>query len=284
MQSTEYVYVCSPDFRRYLDLSLRSLFFSGTLVESVVIYVVAERKVIWNYDDPRITVKVVKSIGSVGDWGSYWGTNKVHLCSSSADRVVFLDTDTIILGPIDQLWKGRNEDLLARLGVRTYTKYYNAEKWRAGLTSAGAGDYPLYSPGFMVFQNGSHRRLRDTWPKVIEQILSRSIPAIPPNRFAELYAFSIAASLEKLSHYAMEERGHRYAMLGESPDDAVVYHLGTPQFYRHYLPLEKKIGLDRQKNLPVPRPAFTEFHAQYTRTKHRLKTKFKENRDASLDY
>jgi len=53
---------------------------------------------------------------------------------------------------------------------------------------------------------------------------------LPANRFAEMYAFSIAASLEQLTHFSMPDSGHRYAFLGEPWEDATVYHLGTPRF------------------------------------------------------
>ena len=275
-QTTEYVFVCSANFWRYLFFSLRSLFASGSKVERVVVYVEGEGSERWKIRDPRVSIRRVPDIGN-----GYWGANKIHLCDSPADRLVYLDTDVAILRPIDQLWEGCDEDLIARIADVHYTKYWYPEKWKAALTAAGADDYPFYSPGFMIFQNGSHRRLGETWLRVTQDILANKLP-LPANRLAEMYAFSIAASLEHLSHSAMADYGHRYAMIGETHDDAVVHHLGTPAFYRHFLPIERERGWHRRRDLLVPRPRFARLHALHSRVRHRVKTYLHGHRDKRL--
>lgn len=281
---TEIVYVISPDFWRYLFLSLRTLLTSGTHLEQVRIYLVADSDPGWSIDDDRITVELVPDISARGEWGSYWGNNKIHLCKSEADRVIYLDTDVMVQRPLHLVYEETQADLVARYGVSTYMdRYYDPDRWASVLEAAGTTFYPKYSPGFMVFQNGAHRRIEKTWHKVIEKILNGELP-LPVNKHAELYAFSIAASIENLSHHPMKERDHRYAMIGEGHEDAVVYHLGTPGFYRHYLPIEEEIGLDSRTDLPVPRPRFTEVHDFYTRVRHRLKHKILGPRDTRLEY
>lgn len=282
--STEIVYVCSPDYWRYLFLSLRTLLTSGTNIECVRIFVVSDSDPGWSFDDDRIVVEPVPDIGAQGEWGYYWGNNKLHLCRSKADRVIYLDTDVMVFRPIEIVYKGIDKDISARYGVGTYMEeYFDEDNWRKVLKKAGASRYPHYSPGFIIFNNNSHKKIESTWHSVIEKILEDKLH-LPINKHAEMYAFSIAASIEGLSHNPMEEWHHRYAMLGESHEDAVVYHLGTPGFYRHYLPIEQEMGLKERTDLPVPRPPFTAVHNWYTRIRHRLKSKILGKRDTRLEY
>jgi hypothetical protein len=267
-------------------LSLRTLLFSNPDIERVRVYVVADKTPQWRIDDGRVTVEAVPDIGARGPWGYYWGNNKIHLCRSDADRVIYLDTDVMVLKPLQLTYEGKSEDLIARYGVETYMgRYWTVENWRRVLQAAGSrDDYPFYSPGFMVFQNGAHKRVEETWHAIIEMILSGQLP-LPANKHAEMYAFSIAAAAENLTHSPMEVWHHRYAMIGESWHDAVVYHLGTPGFYRHYLPVEKELKLADRSDIIVPRPYLTSAHAVYTRVRHRLKRKLSSRpREASLEY
>lgn len=278
---TEYVFVCSANYWRYLFLSLRSLFASNRETGYVVVYMTGEafrvKKIQDRIRDARVNVRHVRDIGD-----SYWMANKIHLCESSADRVVYLDADVAVLQPLEQIWSGHEEDLIARPADITYTKKWYPEKWKAAIEAAGAGEYPFYSPGFMVFQNRSHRRLGQTWLRLTKAILNGELP-LPANRFAEMYAFSIAASMEGLTHRAMPDHAHRYAFLGEKPDDAIVHHLGTPGFYRHYLPIERARGWRSCRDLPVPRPKFTPLHGLYARIRHRLRGRLIGPRANRLD-
>ena len=193
---TEIVYVCSPNFWRYLYLSLRTLLTSGTQVDHVKVYVVSDTEPDWPpIHDSRIDIELVEDIGARGEWGYYWGNNKIHLCKSDADRVIYLDTDVMVLKPLELTYSGQETDLIARYAVATYMKkYYDPEHWKQVLGKAGGRDYPFYSPGFMVFQNGAHRRIESAWHHVIERILREELP-LPVNKHAEMYAFSIAAGM-----------------------------------------------------------------------------------------
>jgi hypothetical protein len=277
---TEVVYVCSPDFWRYLFLSLRTLLASGTSFDQVTIYVTSNQMPSWRFGDPRIQVRLVPTLDT-----EYWGTNKCYLCHSTAKRVIYLDTDVMVLKPIDSLYKDSSAELIARYVVSYYMgRYWHPDKWKAILSSIGAPDYPKYSPGFMIFQNSSHLRLKDCWPDLIRQILDHKIPLNPPNRFAELDAFSMACAHQNLTHELMPDYGHRYAMIGESHHDAVVWHLGTPGFYRYYLPVEKATSLAARKDLGCHRPKGLAFEALRCRIAHRLRIKLNGSRDESLEY
>jgi hypothetical protein len=248
------------------------------------VYVVCGKHPGWNFDDPKIRVERVDSIGVTGEWGNYWGNNKLHLCNSSAGRVIYLDVDTMVLGNINQIYSTVDTDIIARYGVTTYmNKYYDRKRWYKTLESAGAEKYPKYSPGFVIFQNSAHKKIKKRWNDVILEILRGELP-VPVNKHAELYAFSIAASLCGLSHHPMLPKYHRYAMIGEGHKDAVVYHLGSPRFYEHYLRVERDNPQLQKRNLPAPRPSFLKIRDIYTRAKHRLESKLYGSRDSRIDY
>lgn len=278
---TEFVFVCSSSYWRYLFLSMRTLFASGTNVQRVAVYMTGTDSSICairnRIRDSRVSVRHVPDIGD-----GFWLINKVHLCESPASRVVYLDVDVAVLQPVDQLWQGHEADLIARYADITYTTRWYPDKWKKALEAAGAGPYPFFSPGFVIFQNQSHWRIRDSWIRLTKAILRQELP-LPANRFAEMYGMSLAASLEKLSYAPMENRAHGYAFLGEPPDNVIVYHLGTPGFYRHFLPLERQNGWHRRRDLPVPRPRCIWLHAAYARFRHRLRNYLLGPRAKRLD-
>ncbi len=258
---------------------MRTLYTSGTHFDSIRIYVTGDQYPGWKFSDPRVSIELVDNLNT-----AYWGTNKCHLCKSSAERVIYLDVDVMVLRPIDQIYEGINSDLIARYVVAYYMgKHYNEQAWKDILNNLDLPDYPKYSPGYMIFQNHSHKRLSESWPAFIDKILANKVKGNSPSRFAELDAFSMACSKEQLSHSLMPDHGHRYAMIGESHEDAVVYHLGTPGFYRFYLPIEKEISLRNRNDLPVKRPKFIQLDYLKQRIQHRLKQRIAGNRDLSTD-
>jgi len=267
-ESTAFVFVCSPNYWRYLFLALRSLLCTNDYLTQVIIYLVGnEKHSQWlrrRIRDSRVNVVAVPDIG-----GGYWHTNKTHFCDCPASRVVYLDVDVAVLGPIERLWIGHDEDLLARPADITYKPQWKQDKWEAALKVVGAASYPFYSPGFMILQNGAHRRIGHTWRRVTNRILNRELP-LPSNRFAEMYAFSIAASLERLTHYSLPEYAHRYAYDGEPHEGAVVWHLGMPGFFRYWLPLDRAKGWSGRSDILVPVPRFLRTYMIWRRLRHKF--------------
>ncbi len=267
--TTEFVFVCSPDYWRYLFLSMRSLLASNPAIDNIAVFVTGSaaqsRTLQARVRDQRVRFYPVPDIGA-----GHWCTNKIHVCRSSAHRVVFLDVDVAVLQPIEPLWQGREEDLIARLADVTYTKRWRADKWLAALAAAGAPPYPFYSNGFVIFQNGAHRRVAQRWLDTTRRILRGELP-LPANRFAEMYGLSIAASVENLTCSNMPEKAHGYAFMGEPSDGVTVHHFGTPMFYHHYFRLERVYGWHARQDLGVPRPKLLFVHALLARIRHRLR-------------
>lgn len=255
----EVVYVCSPDYWRQLFLSIRSLYASESTFDSVRIYVTDNKQPDWNFNDPRIKVLPVPDIG-----GGFWMLNKTYLCDSEYDTVVFLDVDTLVIGNIDEVYRDRDVDLIARCAPRVETDHYDEEKWERRIAAYNCPGYPYLSSGFMVFQNHSHERIKQRWIGVTKHILNGE----SPDWHANQDAFSIACCAEGLTLGLMEKRDHAYAMIGEPPENSVVYHLGTPNYYYYYFKAQPHLSVG-DNEAPVARPKFLLFQ----RLRNRLRRK-----------
>lgn len=273
----EVVYVCGPDYWRHLYLSLRTLYASNSQFDSVRIFVTSSNKPSWNFGDDRIKIETVNDIGK-----GYWYLNKTYLCNSEAETVIFLDTDTMVLRPIEEIYRSREEDIIARYAPGVYTQYWSSEEWKKKYKHFGCSEYPYLSCGFTVFQNGSHRKIRGSWIEIAERILKGEVDE-QTTRFAEQEAMSIASCIEGLSLGLMEPHHHAYAMNGEDHEGAYVYHLGTPNFYHYYLHVEKKVGL-KNKQLPIRRPRFLWLCHFANRAKKRLEKMKEGHRDTDVNW
>lgn len=267
---TEVVYVCTADYWRYLFMSLRTLLHSNPDLESVRVFIVGPPKIL-RIPDNRVHIEFLSDDSAEGPWGRYWGTNKLQLKHSRADRVIYLDTDVLVLGRLDGLYRDSSADVIARVAPEVVSKkHWDAALWASAMHDMGAPkDMPFYSPGFIIFQNASHKRIAEHWRSAIDDILRDSSP-LPRNKHAEMYAFSVGIGRANASHDRMPDHGHRYAMIGEEPDDATVYHLGTPGFFRHLLRTEKRMQIDSDAPA-VPRPRFLHLHDLRSRARQRLR-------------
>jgi hypothetical protein len=261
----EVVYVCSPEYWRHLFLSLRTLFASGTHFDRVRVLVTAPTRPNWDIRSDKVVVEPVPDVGHHG----FWMMNKAHLCRSEADVVLFLDTDTVVLRPIDPVYAGSGADLHARTAPVVQTSYFRPAQWEATLRHFGCAPGPYVSTGFLVLKNGAQKALRAAWVDLTERI-RRGEGVEQVTRHANQYAFSIAAYRQGLSLQLMDEAHHAYAMIGEGHEGATVYHLGTPNFYYYYLQVERDLDLTPD-DAPVKRPSFLRLH----RLKNRLVRKVK---------
>ena len=264
MQGTEVVYICGADYWRYLFLSMRTLFATGSQFDRVTIYIVGDELPNWKFDDPRIKLELVPDIGD-----GYWYTNKAHICKSEYSRTIFLDTDVMVLSPLEHTYAGVDADIIARIAPGTYKSVWNQTNWENLLEHVGgARDIPYFSCGFVVYQNDVHKRLESEWPAMTKSIINGELPT-KVTRFAEQQALSLLIGKLGLSYHMMKDNHHVYAMNGETHEDAVVYHLGTPNFYHFYFPVERELGL-ADLQLPVTRPGFLKVHEFQTKVKKRL--------------
>jgi hypothetical protein len=237
------VYVCSPDWQHYLFSSLRSLLASGSSFDRVVIFCVGARPASWTFVDPRI---LVESVPTVDD--ESFLMNKTYLCTRAAERVIFLDTDTLVLRPLDTVWRGIEADVLGRVALRCEGPQWDDELWREALAEVGSGSSPYLNSGFLVFQNGSHRALREPWIDIERRLGNGELPSsarLHGRRYREQLALSLAIGSMDLSCHELSAEEHRYGFAREPHEDAVVYHTGGPGFLDLAPSIERARGLHR---------------------------------------
>jgi len=237
--STQVVYVCSPSYEHCLFRSLQSLLKSGSSFDGVTIYCVGERPSHWFFVDSRIEIKEVpeRRESSCLKEGRFLA-NKTYLCADMAQRIIYLDADTLISKPIDTVWRDQDCDVIARTA-----SYYHNAAWDHGLWSetlrrvGGNERQPYFNSGFLVFQNASHRRLLAIWPEMIERLATGELTApssLHPGgtKFAEQLALSLSMSAKDFSFHEMTIREHSFWWTGDCYDESIVFHTGGGNFLK----------------------------------------------------
>lgn len=110
MDGTRVVYVISSDWQFQAYVSIHSLLASGSEVDRITVLMVGDGGTRLK----RLTGPVeVENVGPLDD--DYFLINKTRIADLDADRLVFLDADTVVLGPLNTLWEGRSADVIARI-------------------------------------------------------------------------------------------------------------------------------------------------------------------------
>lgn len=228
---TEVVYVVSPDFGAPLFASLGTLLATESTYDRIRIYCVGERPPDWTFRTNDIQVEEVDTLSH-----DFFLLNKTYLTRSPADRVVFLDADTLVIRSLDHLWVDSEADLLAREDPFYYREDWDEEGWKEQLQRVSAPPFPYLNSGVLVFQHGSHRQLASRWPALTRQGRSQETPFHMP-RLQEQVAFSLAAAEAELSLDIMDRTKHAYAWGQDPPSESVVYHTGTRTYYPRIYPV-----------------------------------------------
>lgn len=237
MEGTNIVYVCSPDWSDQLIVSMYSLLRSGTTFDRIIVYCVGTPPRNWVFADPRVEVREKASLPEAALLveGKFY-VNKAYLCFSEAERTVFLDADTVVLRPIDAIWRRSQADVTARLTARVFEPTWSAALWNDVQRKVGGTEgYPYFNSGCLVFQNGAHRKLERTWPDLISS-LGRGIPVFANalhetgTRLTEQLALSLAMGVHNLSYSLMTPNDHTYLWCGEDYRNSIVLHTSGPRF------------------------------------------------------
>lgn len=236
--TTEVVYICTPDWQHYLFTSLRSLLASGSSFDRVVICCVGKRPSAWVFEDPRILVEEVTPLID-----GYFFSNKTYLCRRSAERVIYLDADTMILRPIDALYLNVDSDFIGRAASGYQDANWEQAKWFETLALVGADETPYFNAGFVVFQNGAHRRLNDLWLEFTRRNLAGDLMKLRTPKFAEQFALSLAVGAARLSYHMLDRKGHAFGWVDEPFEDTVVFHAGSPGFMHIATTIETTLGI-----------------------------------------
>ncbi|MDJ0509863.1 MAG: hypothetical protein QNJ64_11490 [Crocosphaera sp.] len=243
-QFTEIVYVCSPNqYENMLFTSLRSLLKTNSTFDKVTIFCIGKKPTAWEILDSRIQVVEVEPLRQ-----DDFLINKTYALTSEAERVIFLDSDTLIINPIDSVYKNVTEDFIAKPASH-YFQENNSSKWKALLKKSNCQDIPYFNSGFFIFQNSSHQRLLNTWREWNHQLLSdESIPKNFHNKrsMAEQMALSLSLAESSLTYKCMEDYEHMFVWLKTQKIDSekgVVLHTGSKAFFKHIPSLEIELGL-----------------------------------------
>lgn len=212
---TEIVYSCTPDRHYQLAISVGSLLKVNSTFDSITIYCEDTGWENWNFGDPRIKVKGVKRLHKDFVYG-----NKRYLCQSNAERVVFLDTDTFILKPLELLWENRPQDFMGRIAACVKdvppAGKWEQSVWDSNCAHFGSGKIGVYNSGVIVFQNGSHRKLDPDWGIGIERYLSTEYQLPYPSMILpEQFSLCLTVGKQKLSTFDLNSSEHCFAWANE---------------------------------------------------------------------
>lgn len=242
MADTEIVYLISPDWGHYLLASLTTLFNSGSTFDTVRVYCVGEPPADWRFTDPRVVVERVEPLDP-----RYFLINKTRFTGSRGGRAIFLDADTLVLRPLDEVFRGVDADFIARPASAYHGRQWNRRAWEELFAKLDAPPVPYFNAGFFVFQNGSHRRIGGVWPDYVRRGMEREL--FDPTTFhdprnVEQIALSLAVGSARLSYAEMGARAHAYGWNAEPHADAVVFHTGNPPFLKVAKEICRERGID----------------------------------------
>lgn len=236
--TTEVVYVCSPDWQSQLFVSLDSLLCSGSTFDRVTIYCVGTRPAAWRFRDPRVEViEVAPRAEQQSLTEGRFLVNKTYLCRRPAARVIYLDADTIVRQSIDCVWNNQTADVIGRVASRSLEPAWPRAQWQEALKTVGATDeWPYLNSGFLIFQHAAQQRLEATWPALIVSLCdSRAWLAAlhgPGTQLAEQLALSLAIAKAGLSWHLMTPEQHAFGWQPDPWDEAIVLHTSGSHFER----------------------------------------------------
>ncbi len=231
---TTIVYVVSPDREAQLFASLSSLLASASKFDRVRICCVGVPPPHWRFADERIAVEVVEPL-----FGEHFFGNKLHLCDTAADRVVFLDADTVVLQPLDRIWANRTEHFLARperpvmrhlsglCSASCTCGTWNPKVWQQLFETIKAEEVPMFNAGLLIFQHSSHLRIRYSWKTLLHRFYRRALPfPSRDERMLEQWSLAMAIASEKFSFAELGPETHAFGWLGNDGAGCTVFHFG----------------------------------------------------------
>lgn len=245
--STVITYVVSPGWELNLYVSLHSLALSGTSYDYVKVFAVGGELSFPKKVDVPLEIEEVENKNE-----EYFFENKTYLSSIDSKRVIYLDSDTIILGPIEKIYDSKDESFIGRFSHYYEDERFETEKWRKILKENGAGYSPYFNAGFVIFQNGSQKVIREDWTNILRDNLGKMEEKEFMGRdMSEQIALSTSVSKNNLSTAKMRRREHMYGWKTPPSDldisgDEIVYHTGSRggRYIKYAMSVLRKSGID----------------------------------------
>jgi hypothetical protein len=237
--TTALAYLVSPDREAQLFLSLATALFWSAGVDRVVIFCVGSRPSHWQFADPRVEVREVPAL-----FGGYFLGNKVYASEVEAERVLFLDADTLVLRPLERLWAGWSCDFRARPANAGFGPRWKHETWIETFRHLGAAPLPMFNSGVLLFQNCAHQRIRGAWRQHVSDYLEgRYQEPLEINRHqTDQWALSLAVGRERLAWSILGPTEHTFGWLDEPIAESVVLH--TSSGGDHFQRYRERLNLD----------------------------------------
>ena len=267
MDETCVVYVVSRDWQFHAYVAIHSLLSSGSDIDRIIVLLVSGGgKMIERLRGP-IEVREVPDINP-----DFFLANKTQITSIDADRLVFLDADTAVLRPLEHVWENCDSDIIARVDEAYEREDFPTRLWNDALSLVDAPEGPYLNSGFIVFQNGSHEQIGDTWKIICDTYRDKYEPEqkFPglTRRFAEQMAFGASVSRAGLSYKLMSPEEHAYAwtlQFDQLKDEVhpIVYHACGPY-------VDQAIRLERKDLIDFSAPTISSrSHTHYIRLQYR---------------
>lgn len=207
--STAIVYVVSPnDYQYPMFSSLRSLIYSGTSFDKVLIKCIGNKPKSWSFRDERVEVEEVKPAP-----GTSFFINKINAVKLQFDRVIFLDADTIVANSLDSIYAENNADFIARPVQRHLGSHVFTQAWDQLCCEWSLQKVKCYNSGFFIIQNGCAPAIDLYWADMIKKLENIKFAETHHGRsaVAEQMGLSLAVSAAGLSTKDMSSIDHVYA-------------------------------------------------------------------------
>jgi hypothetical protein len=243
---TALAYVCSPDREHHLFHSLTSALRWSSGIERVVVFCVGAKPAHWRFTDARVEVREVPRL-----FGGYFLGNKAYCCDVDSERLLFLDADTLVLGPLERLWSGWSHDFRARPANAGFGPRWAHEVWTETFRGLGTLPIPMFNSGVLLFQNGAHQRVAELWRLRMQDYLDARLqqPLAIDHHLSEQCALALAVSEARLSIAIMGPSEHTFGWLGEPLSSSVVLH--TSAEHDHFDRYCASLGISASRDLLV---------------------------------
>jgi hypothetical protein len=229
------VYIASPDWELNIYASIHSLVQSGTSFDLIKVFSVGGEMNSIRKIDTKIEVENVKNVSK-----EYFLNNKTYLVNQDGSEVVYLDSDTIVLGDIGKISKSYRQNIIARVDSCPRTWNYVREmnsgsikKWKSILDENQIRS-KMYNSGFVIFKNNSNKKISESWKRLAEkdrEIWESEKEKLKMERRITdqmTFSFSVENKFEEVGE--MKSFHHVYGWNKgpkKIPKNTVVYHTGS---------------------------------------------------------
>lgn len=164
---------------------------------------------------------------------------KITLCDIDSDNLVVLDCDLIVTGDIWEIVEG-DFDFKARPDDAGFDK----NQWSNIFEKRGLKPIP-WQPniGFMVFKNGLHQKVQDSWFEYIHEEIDYFYRGM---QHKDAVSLSLTLSEKDAKIEPMTKKEHWMEWTDEPMKDTYVHHLHTPthwSFFQHmFISIDRNTG------------------------------------------